>query len=303
MEVIKMYRALFGNGTTTFGRFLQYPRTETTTSPVLPILSDRKDKLFGFKSTDGSPEPVAKGVLGTELSLSNATDLGAGSPSTTNGATQAAVRNALNQVITGIGATALTGAYNTPSGSNFLDSTTDVMDALDTLDEKVQCAWNGAIDLNTRLAVIEGEPSVSGSPSLGVYVGQTLGGGATGNTDIATTVSLADSNVVRINIFFNNSGGVANKGAHTGSGFFIFAKVGGTWSSVGALTEKTGNSSVEPGFAAKTTGLTSGSMTSTDSIGNTSSYQAILSDGNVRISWNHSKAIAGSNHTVTVEIS
>jgi hypothetical protein len=155
MEVIKMYRALFGNGTTTFGRFLQYPRTETTTSPILPILSDRKDKLFGFKSTDGSPEPVAKGVLATALSLSNATDLGAGSPSTTNGATQAAIRNALNLVITGIGATALTGAYNTPSGTNFLDSTTDVMDALDTLDEKVQCAWNGAIDLNTRVTANE----------------------------------------------------------------------------------------------------------------------------------------------------
>jgi hypothetical protein len=155
MLIGKIWSALFG----TNKRFLQYPPTELGTDPTVPILSDRTaggaGTIFGWKGTDGTPEPISKGTLTNPLTLSNASDLGGASPSAVNGATQAAIRNNLDTVIAGAGLTAITGAYPTPSGTNFLDSTTDIMDALDTLDEKVQCAWNGANDLNTRVTANE----------------------------------------------------------------------------------------------------------------------------------------------------
>jgi hypothetical protein len=119
MQIIKVWSALFG----TNKRFLHYPDTEFGTPTVLPPKADRVaaglGTIFGFKSTDGSPEPIAKGTLGSTLTLSNATDLGRPSSSTSNGSTQAAINTNFETTWTGVGGLSATGTYVAKSGTNF----------------------------------------------------------------------------------------------------------------------------------------------------------------------------------------
>lgn len=56
----------------------------------------------------------------------------------------------LNEVIDGIGANA-DGTYNTPDGSNFLDSTTTVMDALGEIDSQVGAATTPVVRTNNPI--------------------------------------------------------------------------------------------------------------------------------------------------------
>jgi hypothetical protein len=139
------------------GRALIYPASDAASiSNVVPASELRPNLLFQWNNAS-EPTTVAPADLNL-VTLDNDTTLGGGSPSALSGVTQLAVKTYIDNedttTRTGIGSNA-DGTYNTPSGTNFLDSTTDVMDALDTIDEKVQCAWNGAIDLNTRVTTLE----------------------------------------------------------------------------------------------------------------------------------------------------
>lgn len=162
MLIQKITSALFGSGSKN-GRYIHYPKTELSTSPELPSLSDRKASgagtLFGFKGTDGSPEPVSKGTLGATLTLSNASDLGRPSSSAVNGATQAAINTNFENTWTGVGGLDSDGAYIAKSGTNFIDGNSSLNEDITDLDTNVNLAKADITNINNSVTTLQSSVS------------------------------------------------------------------------------------------------------------------------------------------------
>ena len=168
-------------------RAIQYPLTELNTSPFLPPLEDREaggaGTLYGFKGVGGAPEPISKGVLDTLLTLSNAVDLGGGSPSPVNGATQraiklyvdavdAALQAEIDAIEAGTGLDA-NGDFIPYAGARFLDGFDAILAATTQkeADEILDAVLRTIVDidlpaLNGRLADLEGSKTKISQGSL-----------------------------------------------------------------------------------------------------------------------------------------
>lgn len=163
---------------------IRYPDSEVGTNNIVPSKSDRiaggNGTVFGWNGTSGAPDVLSKGSLDLTLTLSNDSTLGGGAPDAVNGATQAAVRNALNGVIAGAGLTALTGAYPSQVGKNFIATASDLNDADCKLDAAIQLNKNAILSLDSRVTTLEGSGYTFIAPA-------TL---ASGTTAASATVAL-----------------------------------------------------------------------------------------------------------------
>jgi hypothetical protein len=184
MLICKLLGDIYGENATV----IRLPATEFGTNNILPIKKDRvgdgvNGTIAGFDPITGEFIALAPGSLDLGLLLLTDSSLGGATPSNVNGATQKAIKCYVdmitNAIINGVGLNP-DGTFPSQAGKNFISTSTDVLDAICKLDEALQCAWDGAIDLNNRVLNLDSRVTdLENSPAAGAFDQGTPSGSTT----------------------------------------------------------------------------------------------------------------------------